>query len=279
MQDPNIPSLVEQAAEVVQQWLGSVRPEVGLVLGSGISAEHLDLQDRRELATAEIPNLPQPSVAGHGSCWITGTCSGRAVLIAGGRSHRYEGIPLARATLGIRLLKRLGCGALVVTNAAGGIREGLGPGSFVRIRDHINMLGDSPLVGPHHDSLGARFVDMTQAYDAAWGQRAQGAAHELGLSLEDGVYVACLGPQYETPTEVRMLRGLGADMVGMSTVPEVIVARQEGMQVFGLSLITNAAAGVSDQELSHEEVLETGRDRAVDLGRLLQRVVEVAPTA
>ncbi len=252
-------------------------PEVGLILGSGLAAGSLALEDPIEVPVGEIPHLPVPSVVGHQGVWTFGRISGRPVVVAGGRVHRYEGIPLDQVTLGVRVIRALGARALVVTNAAGGIRADLTPGTLMRIRDHLNLLGDSPLVGSHEDSLGARFVDLSEAYDRLWGDLACGSLSREGIELPLGVYAACLGPQYETPAEIDHLEKIGADAVGMSTVPEVIVARQVGLAVFGLSLISNAAAGRGAGTLSHEEVLEAGRRAMGQLSRVVEVLVDSAP--
>lgn len=252
-------------------------PEIGLVLGSGLSATQLPIEQMVALSAADIPGLPVPSVEGHSSEWFFGELEGRSVVVAGGRVHRYEGLPLRETAFGVRLMALLGCRGLVVTNAAGGIRDDLTPGTLMRIVDHINLLGDSPLVGEHDPKWGARFVDMTRVYSPRWGTSVEGAAAEFGLDFASGVYAACLGPQYETPAEVRYLRTIGADAVGMSTVPEAIVARQMGLEVFGLSLISNRAAGLGAGELNHEEVVEAGHQAAAALGQLIPRVVGAFP--
>jgi purine-nucleoside phosphorylase len=256
---------------------GGLIPEVGLVLGSGLAAASLPIEDPVEVPLDRIPHLPAPSVEGHRRVWTFGRLGGRAVVVAGGRVHRYEGIPLDRVTLGVRVIRALGAGALVVTNAAGGIRPDLVPGTLMRIHDHLNLLGDSPLAGPHDPALGARFVDMTEAYDRAWGARAAAALRAAALEVAEGVYAACLGPQYETPAEIDHLERIGADAVGMSTVPEVIVARQVGLAVHGLSLISNAAAGRGGAPLSHEEVLAAGRGAMDRLARTVEILVRTAP--
>ena len=269
----NIVEAANTAAAALKKHLGDRSPRMGVILGSGLTPERLPLSDALEIPTAEIPGLPLPTVQGHRAVWTAATLGGVEILIAGGRTHRYEGVPLSQATLGVRAMRRAGCSSLVVTNAAGGIHPDLVPGTLMRIRDHLNFLGDSPLVGDHHEELGARFVDMTAVYDPEWGSGVMAAADDLGIAMKEGVYAACLGPQYETPAEIQMLRSLGADAVGMSTVPEVIVARQEGLRIFGMSLISNAAAGISPNPLSHEEVLEAGEAAAGDLARLLERIV------
>jgi len=272
-----LPAIIERAREAVARRLDGFSPEIGLVLGSGIAAANLPLEGAIEIPLAEIPGLPAPTVAGHRGVWTFGRLEGRRAVVAGGRVHGYEGIPLDRATLGVRVIAALGASSLIATNAAGGIRGDLVPGSLMRIRDHLNLLGSSPLVGPHDDSLGARFVDLTAAYDRAWGARVAERLAADGIALADGVYAACLGPQYETPAEIDFLERIGADAVGMSTVPEVIVARQAGLAVFGLSLISNAAAGRGGAALSHEEVLLAGRSAFERLARVILAIIAAAP--
>lgn len=267
---------VDEAVAAVRARIGDRAPEVGLVLGSGLGAASLPLEDPIEIPVDEIPHVPVPQVEGHVGVWTFGRIAGRPVVVAGGRVHTYEGVPLRRSTLGVRAIAGLGARALIVTNAAGGIRDDLVPGTLMRIRDHLNLLGDSPLVGEHDDRMGARFVDLTEAYDRAWCARARALDGDAAIDLPEGVYAACLGPQYETPAEIDHLERIGADAVGMSTVPEVIVARQCGLDVFGLSLISNRAAGRGGDTLSHEEVLEAGR---AAVGRLAQVIVGLVSTA
>ncbi len=276
-QNLSIPDQVREAAEALHTRLAGFTPAVGLILGSGLSAGSLPIEDAVEVPADEIPHLPVPTVVGHRGVWTFGKMGGRPVVVAGGRVHRYEGLSLADATLGVRIIRALGAGAVIVTNAAGGIREDLSPGTLMRIRDHINLLGDSPLVGPHHDSMGARFVDLSEAYDSAWWLRVAPRLVSKSISLAEGVYAACLGPEYETPAEIDFLEQIGADAVGMSTVPEVIVARQVGLHVFGMSLISNAAAGRGAGTLSHEEVLEAGRAAVETLGSVISALVATAP--
>ncbi|MGE3966121.1 MAG: purine-nucleoside phosphorylase [Planctomycetota bacterium] len=264
---------VVEASEWLRARFAGRRPQVGLILGSGYSAEDLGLRDVVSLESGEVPHLPRPRVQGHGAKWVMGRLGEIVVLVAGGRSHRYEGVELARATMGVRVMAALGCEALVVTNAAGGVCPAYRVGTCMALRDHINLLGDSPLVGVSDPRLGPRFVDMTVAYDSDWRRRVITALAVRGVAIEEGVYAACLGPQYETPAEVRMLAHLGADAVGMSTVPEVIVARQVGLRVFGLSLITNPAAGVTEQLLAHDEVLAAGKAARPVVSQVLQEAI------
>ncbi|MCX7750707.1 MAG: purine-nucleoside phosphorylase [Candidatus Bipolaricaulota bacterium] len=260
---------IERAAKRLS---GLGRPEVAVVLGSGLSGV-FPLTRERALPFAAIPGFPTPTVPGHSGEVAVGEVGGREVLVQRGRIHLYEGHSLADVVLPVRAYARLGVRVLVLTNASGGIAHGLEAGDLVLLSDHINLLGDNPLRGPNLDPLGPRFPDMTEVYDRGLRRIAHQVAEELGLRLKEGVYLATLGPSYETPAEIRAFRALGADLVGMSTVPEAIAARHAGMRVLGISCVTNLAAGVSPAPLSHDEVIETSRRRAGDLGRLLSALV------
>lgn len=248
------------------------RPEVAVILGSGLS-QVLPLEGERALSFSEIPGFPVPTVAGHAGQVAVGEASGCQVLVQRGRIHYYEGYDLAEVVFPVRAYAMIGIKTLVVTNASGGISEGLHPGDLVLICDHINMLGGNPLRGPNLTRLGPRFPDMTAAYDPGLRAKAKEVARGLGMVLKEGVYLATLGPSYETPAEIRAFRALGADMVGMSTVPEVIAARHAGLRVLGISCVTNYAAGIATRPLSHEEVVKTTQSRARDLGRLLSALI------
>ena len=260
---------IERAAKALSR-LGT--PEVAVVLGSGLSSV-FPLEEERVLSFREISGFPVPSVAGHAGEVAVGVVSGRTVLVQRGRVHHYEGYPLADVVLSVRVYARLGVRVLVLTNASGGIAHGLEAGDLVLLSDHVNLLGDNPLRGANLDPLGPRFPDMTAVYDPALRRTARDVARSLGIGLKEGVYLATLGPSYETPAEIRAFRALGADLVGMSTVPEAIAARHAGMRVLAISCVTNLAAGVSPAPLSHDEVIETSRRRAADLGRLLTALV------
>ena len=270
-------TVADRVASVIailgERFAGRV-PTVGVVLGSGLTVDELSLVEPIEVAIADIGGLPMPSVEGHGSTWTLGRIEQEEVLVAGGRVHAYEGISLAETTIGIRAMALLGCQALVVTNAAGGIGEGLSPGTLMLIDDHINLLGSSPLTGPV-PQRGARFVDLSEPYSNRWRRALQDRCGDK--PLPEGVYGACLGPSYETPAEVEMLRRLGVDAVGMSTVPEVIVARQEGMDVLGISLISNYACGILDQPLDHQEVIESGAAARGRFSELLRSAIASRP--
>lgn len=262
---------VQKAADVVESRLG--RAQIAVVLGSGLGDFGKELQNTKELAYADIPGFPQATVAGHAGKLILGELAGKTVLLMSGRFHAYEGHPLDDVTLPVRVMKRLGVEQLILTNAAGGVNTAFRPGSLMLITDFINLTGKNPLTGPNLDAFGPRFPDMTNAYDPALRDTALRCAKELGVELNQGVYCWMSGPTYETPAEVRMARILGADAVGMSTVPETIAARHCGMQVLGISCITNMAAGVLDQPINHREVMEMGRRVRDSFTALLTRVI------
>ena len=233
-----------------------VQPKIGMILGSGLGSLADRATDGVAIPFTEIDGYPKPTVVGHSGRVVAGTLAGKPVLVQAGRGHLYEGNPVSTVVFPVRVMAALGIETLIVTNAAGGIRAGFRPGDFMLISDHLNLMGMNPLVGPNDATLGPRFLDMTSAYDSALRAKARDAGKRLGIPLQEGVYCGLLGPTYETPAEIRMLRTLGADAVGMSTVPETIVARHRGMKVLGISFISNAAAGMSGQPLSHEEVTE-----------------------
>jgi purine-nucleoside phosphorylase len=231
-------------------------PELGIVLGSGLSAFAEALSQAVVLPMASIPHLPVPRVSGHPGNLCLGRLGAVRVACLQGRVHFYEGYPVAHVVFGVRLLAALGCRAVFLTNAAGGIRDDLGPGDLMMISDHINLTGQNPLVGVD-DTDGPRFPDMSEAYDAGLRTLGRDAAEELNLDLREGVYAGVQGPSYETPAEVRMLRAIGADAVGMSTVLEVIALRKLGVRVAAISAITNKAAGLSARALDHADVEAT----------------------
>lgn len=251
-------------------------PRVGIVLGSGLGG----FVDRVEGSVAidyrDIPGLPTPHVAGHAGQLVLGEISGASVACLSGRAHLYEGHAPQDVVFGARLLAELGCGAVLVTNAAGGIHARLVPGTLMLISDHINLTGRNPLVGFNDERLGPRFPDMSAAYDPELRVAAHAVAREQGITLEEGVYAGVLGPSYETPAEIRMLATLGADAVGMSTVLEVIALRHRGVRVGGLSCITNWAAGISPTPLDHAEVQRTADLVADRLTRLMEGWVQRA---
>ncbi|MBY0450152.1 MAG: purine-nucleoside phosphorylase [Cyanobacteria bacterium] len=254
-----------------------------LVLGSGLG-DFVETGERMQidcvLPYADIPWFPQapigaPSVVGHSGRLVIATLDNqKRVAIMQGRFHFYEGYSMTQVTFPIRIFRELKAPVLIVTNAAGGINPGFSPGTLMLIRDHINLMGDNPLIGQNLNDWGPRFPDMSNAYDTELAQRALVQASEAGIPLSEGVYAAMSGPSYETPAEVRMLKTLGADAAGMSTVPEVIVARHMGMKVLGISCITNLAAGISQQPLSHDEVVETGQRVKGPFSTLIRRLLD-----
>jgi purine-nucleoside phosphorylase len=235
-----------------------VRPEIGLVLGSGLGAFADELTGRTDIPYADIPGWPHSTAVGHAGKLVIGKLGTRDVAVMAGRAHAYEGYSMQQVTYGVRVLQSIGARSMVFTNAAGGINLALERGGLVLISDHINLQGANPLVGANDDALGPRFPDMSEAYSRAYREIAKIVAAELSIPMTEGVYAAMLGPSYETPAEIRYLRAIGADVVGMSTVPEVIVANHMGMKVLGISCVTNMAAGILPQKINHEEVLETG---------------------
>ncbi len=249
------------------------KPQVGLVLGSGLGAFAEEVTDRVEIPYQKIPHWPRSTAIGHAGKLVLGTVEGTPVAVMAGRVHLYEGYRVKEVVFPVRVMGALGVRSLVVTNAAGGINVNFGQGGLVLISDHLNLQGTNPLVGPNDDRFGVRFPDMTEAYDRRFRALAHQAAEALGLRLNEGVYAALSGPSYETPAEIRYLRAIGADMVGMSTVPEVIVANHMGIRVLGISCVTNMAAGILDRKLSHQEVLDTGEQVKGDFIALLRAVV------
>jgi purine-nucleoside phosphorylase len=234
-------------------------PRVGIILGSGLGAFAAAVEDAVTIPYREIPHFPQSTVEGHSGNLILGSIAGVPVAVMQGRVHAYEGYAMAEVTFPTRVLSLLGCTTLIVTNAAGGISPHYVPGTLVAIADHINLTGTNAAVGPNDPRFGPRFFDMTTAYSARLRELAKAVSHEAGFHLEEGVYLAVLGPSYETPAEIRAFQTLGANLVGMSTVHEVIVARHMGLEVLGISLVTNAAAGIAGSDINHAEVMDIGR--------------------
>ena len=272
--------MIAQAIEVIES-RSALRPRIAVVLGSGLGAFADELAERAEIPYADIPGWPSSTAVGHAGKLILGKLGELPIAVMAGRVHLYEGYSPQQVTYGVKVMRALGVESIVFTNAAGGINKELEQGGLVLISDHINLQGMNPLMGPNDDSLGPRFPDMSEVYSRRFRDVAKSVATELCVHLVDGVYAAMLGPSYETPAEIRYLRTIGADVVGMSTVPEAIVANHMGMRVIGISCVTNMAAGViPDTKLSHQEVLETGamvRDTLVRfLNALLPRLVEVA---
>jgi purine-nucleoside phosphorylase len=235
-----------------------LRPKIALVLGSGLGGFADSLTDATRVPYADIPSFPESTAIGHAGRMVIGKAGSTAVAAMQGRVHLYEGYSAQEVTFPIRVFGRMGIRAVILTNAAGGINLGYSQGALVLIRDHINLQGTNPLAGPNDDRFGPRFPDMTQAYSRRYREMAREEALQFGLTLHEGVYAGLLGPSYETPSEIEYLRRIGADLVGMSTVAEVIAARHMGIDVLAISCVTNMAAGILEQPLSHAEVMETG---------------------
>jgi len=248
-------------------------PEVAVVLGSGLGAFADRVEHAQPFAYAEIPHWPAAVVVGHAGRLVLGHVRGRDVAVLAGRGHFYEGHDLGTVTFAIRVLGLLGVKTVILTNAAGGVNTSLTRGALMLIDDHLNLLGSNPLIGPNNERFGPRFPDMSEVYSTHLRRLGDAAAAEAGVAVSHGVYAAVHGPSYETPAEIRYLRTIGADAVGMSTVPEAIVARHMGLDVLGISCITNMAAGVLPQPLDHAEVLETANRVAADFMRLLEGII------
>jgi purine-nucleoside phosphorylase len=269
---PAVRPSAEDAAQGIRERLADFEPLVTIVLGSGLGRLAAVVEGAVRIPYAELPGFPAAGVAGHAGELIAGVLEGVPVLLQSGRFHPYEGHSLEVVALPVRTFAALGAEVLIVTNAAGGIRPTFRPPLLMLIADHMNLMWRNPLVGPVvRDEV--RFPDMSRPYDRELRDLARLAAQRRGIALEEGVYAAVLGPSYETPAEVRMLERLGADAVGMSTVPEVLTARARGMRVLGISAITNAAAGISARPLSHEEVLAAGQKVAADLEAVVRGVL------
>jgi len=264
---------IEEAAADVKARIGAT-PDVAIVLGSGLGEFTSALRDAVSCAYGEIPHWPASAVVGHAGRLVVGTMAGKRVAALSGRAHFYEGHDLRTVTFPTRVLGRLGVRTLLLTNAAGGIDVDLKPGTLMLIDDHLNLMGTNPLVGPNDDRLGVRFPDMSEVYSTRLRAIAADASRATGVPLARGIYAALHGPSYETPAEIRYLRTIGADAVGMSTVPEAIVARHMGMEVLGISCIANAAAGVLPQPLVHDEVMAVARRVRPEFCALLEAIVE-----
>jgi purine-nucleoside phosphorylase len=271
---PDLGGLLDQAVAAVRL-RHQPAPLIGVVLGSGLGAFGDTLDQLVKIPYADIPDMPTSRVVGHAGNLCMGSLQGVQVACMQGRVHLYEGHEPERVVFGVRLLARLGCKAVLLTNAAGGVHPSLQAGDLMLIVDHINLTGRNPLHGPNHDSMGERFPDMSQAYDPKLGEAARLAATQTGVSLKEGVYLANLGPSYETPAEIRMARTMGADAVGMSTVPEVIALRHMRVRTAAISCITNLAAGISPTPLNHAEVEQTAKRTRNAFVKLLSRWVQL----
>jgi purine-nucleoside phosphorylase len=263
---------IKQSAQYMKEKVKDL-PEIGLILGSGLGVLADEIENPVKIPYEQIPNFPVSTVEGHAGQLVFGTLKGANVVAMQGRFHFYEGYDMKKVTFPVRVLKEMGVKTIIVTNAAGGVNESFEPGDLMIISDHINNMGTSPLIGPNDSDLGVRFPDMSQAYSRELRTLAKHAASELGIKVQEGVYVGNTGPAYETPAEVRLARVLGGDAVGMSTVPEVIVANHAGMKVLGISCISNMAAGILDQPLSHDEVMETTEKVKANFLNLVKKIV------
>jgi purine-nucleoside phosphorylase len=265
-------TLAETAAQSILQRT-PLRPRIGLVLGSGLGSFAESLADAVRIPFHEIPAFPRSTAIGHAGQLVIGTAGTVPVAVMQGRAHLYEGYSAQQVAFPMRVFGRMGIRAVILTNAAGGINLTYKQGALVLIGDHINLQGNNPLAGPNDDRFGPRFPDMTHAYEKSYRDLAREEARKLGMTLHEGVYAALLGPSYETPAEIRYLRTIGADLVGMSTVFEVIAARHIGMKVLAISCVTNMAAGILDKPLSHQEVMETGERVKTSFAALLRAVL------
>jgi len=250
----NLLTRIEESAAYIRSKLGALQPTVGLILGSGLGAYADDLEDQVVIPYGEIPGFHASTVVGHKGQLVAGRRGGMTVLAMQGRSHYYEGYTQAEITIPVRVMKRLGIDTLIITNAAGGVNHAFAEGALMAIRDHINFSGQNPLIGLNLGEFGPRFPAMTKVYDQSLRARVLARAKAEGITLNEGVYMMFSGPNYETPAEIHFARAIGADAVGMSTVPEVIVAAHADMRVLGISCITNMAAGMLDEHLSHQDV-------------------------
>jgi purine-nucleoside phosphorylase len=268
--------LYERASEAARYILTKAqgrRPRVAVVLGSGLGGVADAVKDGVEIPYADIPHFARSTVEGHAGTLIIGSCGDVDVVLMKGRVHFYEGYSMEEVTLSVRVFHLMDVRSLILTNAAGGTAPHLSPGSLMAITDHINLMGENPLRGPNDERFGPRFPDMTGVYTPSYVEVAHEIAREIGVVLFEGVYMALRGPTYETPAEIRMMRKLGADAVGMSTAPEATVARHCGMNVLAISCITNVAAGLTSAEISHSEVMEVGARAGKQLSELIVRVI------
>jgi purine-nucleoside phosphorylase len=260
-------------SQKISEAFSALRPRAAVVLGSGLGAFADTLADQTVIPYADIPGWPQSTAVGHAGKLVVGNIDGLPVAALAGRAHLYEGYTAQQVVYGVRALAKFGIDSIILTNAAGGVNPSYGPGQLVLISDHINLTGQNPLTGPNDDKLGPRFPDMSEAYLKRYCAIAKQAGREIGLDLQEGVYAALPGPSYETPAEIRYLRTIGADLVGMSTALEAIAANHAGMKVLAVSCVTNYAAGVKEQKLDHREVLQVGERVKGTMVELLRRVL------
>ncbi|WP_456278441.1 purine-nucleoside phosphorylase [Bacillus sp. AK128] len=266
-------SVVEQSANYIKEKLDKT-PKVGLILGSGLGVLAEEIKNQITIPYHEIPEFPVSTVEGHAGQLVIGDLEGVQVVAMQGRFHFYEGYSLHKVTFPVRVMKEIGVETVIVTNAAGGVNTAFNPGDLMLITDHINNMSQNPLIGKNDPEFGVRFPDMSNAYCPELQKKAKAVASKLGIDLKEGVYLGNTGPSYETPAEIRMIRKLGGDAVGMSTVPEVIIARHAGLRVLGISCISNMAAGILDQPLTHDEVMETTALAKASFLSLVKEVVK-----
>lgn len=265
-------TIVEEASHYLKEKL-TTPPKIGLILGSGLGVLADEISTPIKIPYEEIPHFPVSTVTGHKGQLVVGALEGKQVIAMQGRFHYYEGYSMKQITFPIRVMKSLGVSTIIVTNAAGGINHSFQAGDLMFITDHINNMGVSPLIGTNNSNWGARFPDMSEAYNKSLLTLAERSANELKMVVQKGVYLGNTGPSYETPSEIKMFRTLGVDAVGMSTVPEVIVANHAGIDVLGISCISNMAAGIENQPLSHEEVIETTEKVRYNFLKLVKRIL------
>lgn len=270
----NLNQRISDAAQYIKARITEA-PSIGLILGSGLGDFADGLENRVVIPFAEIPDFPQPTVEGHAGAFVIGSCQGKTVVALQGRIHYYEGHPQQVITIPVRVMALLGVKQIVLTNACGGVNLNFAPGDLMLISDHINYSGSNPLIGQNLDQFGPRFPDLSNVYTKELRTKIMKVAEKSGIALRQGVYVMYSGPNYETPAEIRMFRMMGADAVGMSTVPEAIVAAHCGMDVVGISCITNMAAGVLPQKLNHQEVVETAALVHDKFQKLLTLVIDL----
>ncbi|WP_188453738.1 purine-nucleoside phosphorylase [Virgibacillus oceani] len=267
---------IREASTFIQDKI-TTSPAIGLILGSGLGVLAEKIEDPVTISYKEIPHFPVSTVSGHKGQLVAGKLEGKQVIAMQGRFHFYEGYSMKQVTFPVRVMKELGAESIIVTNAAGGINKDFNPGDLMLITDHINNMGTNPLIGPNDAELGVRFPDMSQVYNASYTDHAEKCAKDLGITIQKGVYVGNTGPTYETPAEIKMLRTLGGDAVGMSTVPEVTVAGHAGLKVLGISCISNMAAGILDQPLTHTEVIETTEKVKEDFLKFVKEIIRTLP--
>lgn len=255
----------------------SIKPTIGLVLGSGLGVLADDIEHQTVISYEDIPHFPVSTVSGHEGQLVLGELEGQQVVAMQGRFHFYEGYSMQEVTFPIKVMKALGVESLFITNAAGGVNTDFNPGDLMVIRDHINQTGTNPLIGPNDEEVGPRFPDMSEVYNRSYINHVQQIAHEQNIPIQTGVYVGNSGPTYETPAEIKMLRFIGGDAVGMSTVPEAIVARHIGLEIVGISCITNMAAGILDEPLSHTDVIKTATKAQTHFIQLIKQTLKTLP--